>query len=37
MFNKILQMTRVEPQTSGVESNRSTNLATTTSHVVQIF
>ena len=32
MFNKILQMTGVEPQTSGVESNRSH-----TSHVVQIF
>ena len=33
MFNKILPMTGVEPQTSGIESNRSTNWATTTSHI----
>ena len=31
MFNKILPMTGVEPRTSGIESNRSTNWATTTS------
>ena len=31
MFNKILPMTGVEPQTSGIKSNRSTNWATTTS------
>ena len=31
MFNKILPMTRVELRTSGLESNRSTNWATTTS------
>ena len=33
MFNKILPMTGVEPRTSGIESNRSTNWATTTSIV----
>ena len=32
MFNKILPMTGVEPRTSGIESNCSTNLATTISH-----
>ena len=31
MFNKILPMTGVELQTSGIESDRSTNWATTTS------
>ena len=31
MFNKFLPMTGVEPQTSGIESDRSTNWATTTS------
>ena len=42
MFNKILPMTGVEPQTSGIESDHSTNWATTTSlysiySYVQIF
>ena len=32
MLNKILPMTGVEPRTSGIESDRSTNWATTTSH-----
>ena len=31
MLNKILPMTGVEPRTSGIKSNRSTNWATTTS------
>ena len=31
MLNKILPMTGVEPRTSGIESDRSTNWATTTS------
>ena len=31
MLNKILPMTGVELQTSGIESDRSTNWATTTS------
>ena len=31
MFNKILPMTGVEPRTSGIEIDRSTNWATTTS------
>ena len=31
MFNKILRMTWVEPRISGIESDRSTNWATTTS------
>ena len=31
MLNKILLMTGVEPRTSGIESDRSTNWATTTS------
>ena len=31
MFNKILPMTGVEPRTSGIESDRSTNWASTTS------
>ena len=31
MFNKILPMTGVEPRTSGLESDSSTNCATTTS------
>ena len=30
MFNKILPMTGVEPRTSGIEIDRSTNWATTT-------
>ena len=30
MLNKILPMTGVEPRTSGIKSNRSTNWATTT-------
>ena len=34
MFNKILPMTGVEPRTSGIESDRSTNWATTTSHSI---
>ena len=34
MFNKILPMIGVEPQTFGIESNRSTNWATTTSQNV---
>ena len=34
MFNKILPMSGVEPQTSGIESDRSTNWATTTSLIV---
>ena len=34
MLNKILPMTGVEPQTSGIESDRSTNWATTTSQSV---
>ena len=33
MFNKILPMTGVEPRTSGIEIDRSTNWATTTSCV----
>ena len=33
MFNKILPMTGVKPRTSGIESNRSTNWATTTSQI----
>ena len=32
MLNKILPVTGDEPRTSGIESNRSTNWATTTSH-----
>ena len=31
MFNKIFPMTVVEPLTSGIKSDRSTNWATTTS------
>ena len=31
MLNKILPMIDVEPRTSGIESDRSTNWATTTS------
>ena len=34
MVIKILPMTEVEPRTSGIESNRSTNWATTTSHTL---
>ena len=37
MFNKILPMTGVKPRTSGFESDRSTNCATTTSPSVQDF
>ena len=33
MFNKILPMSGVEPRTSGIESDRSTNWATTTSQL----
>ena len=36
MFNKILPMTGVEPRTSGIEIDRSTNWATTTSLTVFI-
>ena len=37
MFNKILPMTGVDPRTSGIESERSTNWATTTSRMGQFF
>ena len=37
MFNKILPMTGVEPRTSGIESDRSTNWATTTSLVLPFW
>ena len=37
MFNKILPMTGVEPRTSGIESDRSTNWATTTSHIDEML
>ena len=37
MFNKILPMTGVEPWTSGIESDSSTNWATTTSLIVHFL
>ena len=37
MFNKILPMTGVEPRSSGIESDRSTNWATTTFLSKRIF
>ena len=37
MFNKILPMTGVEPRTSGIKSDRSTNWATTTSHLCKVI
>ena len=37
MFNKIFPKTRVEPRTSGIESNCSTNWATTTSQNLLFF
>ena len=36
MLNKILPMTGVEPRTSDIESDRSTNWATTTSQALKI-
>ena len=37
MFNKILPMTGVKPQTSGLKSDHSTNCATTTSPGLKFF